>query len=134
MASYVYWQGKEDGQTYFFVGFHDPGGDTWERESKHNTKDEAAARVIELNGGRPANFGTVELEIGEGKVNLHQFADAFSKWDNKKQAQFLEYVGAHFGCLLAHEYDNQVAFIADVLGQDGRLFIQKLHGFIEALN
>ena len=48
--SYVYMRTEP---RLWTVGFFKPNG-TWESESDHGNPDQAAARVIELNGGRRA--------------------------------------------------------------------------------
>ncbi len=49
---YVYLESNQGNGFYLFtVGFYDPSGN-WHPESDHNTREEAAARVHYLNGGK----------------------------------------------------------------------------------
>jgi hypothetical protein len=51
-VSYVYIESDQgDGYRLYTVGFYDPTG-KWQPESDHATREEAAARVAYLNGGK----------------------------------------------------------------------------------
>ena len=49
---YVYLTSIGPGRTFYTVGFYKPD-ETWESDSDHNEREDAAARVHWLNGGNP---------------------------------------------------------------------------------
>ena len=51
MYVYVFSEKIDDWTNLYTVGFYDPSG-RWQPESDHRSKDEAAARVHYLNGGK----------------------------------------------------------------------------------
>lgn len=69
MPTYIY---KSFEPGVWTVGYHAPSG-LWEPESDHGSPDEAADRVIELNGGTPrSQQAEVPAAVAENLASLNE--------------------------------------------------------------